>query len=202
MSGRRPKAPQTKQLMLNSFTVKTGCSSSFIALHSACEALRSGDCDGAIVGGTNLILAPDMSIAMSEQGIVSPEGRCKTFDAHANGYGRGEAINAVFIKRLSDAVRDGNPIRGVIRGTGSNCDGKSASIASPSSEAHEALIRRTCARSGLRHEMLHTPYVECHGTGTYVGDPLEASAVARVFSDESTTYIGSVSGTCSNLIST
>ncbi|KAJ4388197.1 hypothetical protein N0V93_008804 [Gnomoniopsis smithogilvyi] len=174
-----------------SFTVKTACSSSMIALHLACTALKNGECDAAIVGGTNLITAPAMSIVMTDQGIVSPEGRCKTFDASADGYGRGEAISAIYLKRLDDAVRDNNPVRAVIRATGTNSDGKSASLASPSSEAHEALIRATYTNSGLDPRFADVPFVECHGTGTAVGDPLEATAIANVFGNNQT-YIGSV----------
>lgn len=174
-----------------SFTVKTACSSSMIALHLACTALKNGECDAALVGGTNLITAPAMSIVMTDQGIVSPEGRCKTFDASADGYGRGEAISTIYLKRLDDAIRDGSPIRAVIRATGTNSDGKSASLASPSSEAHEALIRATYTNSGLEPSLADVPFVECHGTGTAVGDPLEATAIANVFGD-SQTYIGSV----------
>ncbi|KAH7333356.1 hypothetical protein BKA65DRAFT_404016 [Rhexocercosporidium sp. MPI-PUGE-AT-0058] len=159
-----------------SFTVKTACSSSLIALHLACNALKNGECDGALVGGSNLIMAPAMSIVMTDQGIVSPDGR---------------SVSAIYLKRLDDAVRDGSPIRAVIRNTGANCDGKSASLASPSSEAHEALIRSTYLASGLEPSEADVPFVECHGTGTAVGDPLEATAIANVFGQKKT-YIGSV----------
>ncbi|KAL1618724.1 Type I Iterative PKS [Neofusicoccum ribis] len=174
-----------------SFTVKTGCSSSMIAVHLACEALRQRQCDGAVVGGTNLILTPSMSIAMSDTGIISKEGRSRTFDANSDGYGRGEAINAVYLKRLDDAVRDGNPIRAVIRNTGINACGRSASLTSPSSKAQEALIRDTYASCGLDSELSGTPFVECHGTGTSVGDPLEVMAIARALGEKGT-FIGSI----------
>lgn len=180
---------------MRSLTVKTACSSSLVALHLACQALRRGECSGAVVGGTNIITAPDMSIAMTEQDIVSADGRCKSFDASADGYGRGEAINAVYIKRLADAVADGNPVRAIIAGTGINCDGKSPSLASPASEAHEALIRDTYAAAGLR--VADTPFVECHATGTAVGDPLEAAAIARVFGGTGT-YVGAASAALSH----
>lgn len=98
-----------------SMTIRTGCSAALVALHEACRAIQSGDCQSAIVGGANLILGPGMTQAMTEQGVLSPEGSCKTFSADADGYGRGEAINAIFIKPLSDAIRDGNPVRAVIR---------------------------------------------------------------------------------------
>lgn len=127
---------------------------------------------------------------MTEQGIVSPGGRSRTFDASADGYGRGEAINALYIKRLDDAIRDGNPVRAVIRNSGHNCDGKSANLAAPSSEAHEAVIRATYLSSGLAPENWDVPFVECHGTGTAAGDPIETTAVANVFG-QAKTYIGS-----------
>jgi len=110
-------------------------------LHLACQALYTGDCSSAIVGGTNLIMNPTMTIAMSEQGVLSPDGCCKTFDADANGYARGEAINAIYIKKLSDAIHDGDPIRAVIRATASNCDGKTPGLSCPNLESHEAMIR-------------------------------------------------------------
>lgn len=166
-----------------------------LALHLACNALKNHECDGAIVGGANLIMAPLLSIAMTDQGILSPEGRCKTFDASANGYGRGEAVNAVFLKRLDEAERDGNPVRAVIRATGTNCDGKSQSLAAPSLAAHEMLMKDTLTAGGIDLEanaLAGPAFVECHGTGTAIGDPLEASAVASVLSGVHT-FIGSVS---------
>lgn len=139
-----------------------------IALHKAVRAIQTGDCESAIVAGTNLIFSPTMTIAMTEQGVLSPDGRCKTFDAAADGYARGEAINAILIKKLSDALRDNDPIRAVIRGTASNCDGKTPGMSMPSSETHEAMIRRAYREAQL--ELSQTPFIECHGTGTAVGD--------------------------------
>lgn len=127
---------------------------------------------------------------MFEQGVLSPTGSCRTFDADANGYARGEAINAVYVKRLDDALRDGDPIRAVIRATASNCDGKTPGIAHPSSESHESLIR-SCYESAGLYDFTQTGFVECHGTGTATGDPLEATAVANVFGEKGV-YIGSV----------
>lgn len=171
-------------------TTKTGCSSSLICLHAACQALLNGDCDSAIVGGTNLIMSPGMTVAMSQQGVLSPSGSCKTFDAAADGYARAEAINAIYIKKLSDAIAHGDPIRAVIRSTATNCDGKTPGLAVPSSETHEAMIRR--AYKVARLSASQTGYVECHGTGTPVGDPLEVQSIANVFGNEGV-YIGSVS---------
>jgi len=151
-----------------SMTIKTGCSSSIIGLHEAVRAIRAGDCRSAIVAGTNLIITPTMSIGASDQGVMSPNGSCKTFDASADGYARGEAINAIHIKKLSDALRDNDPIRAVIRATASNCDGKTSGMSMPSSESHEAMIRRAYKEAQLGFSQ--TPFVECHGTGTPIGD--------------------------------
>lgn len=138
--------------------IKTGCSASLVALHEACGALNSGDCSGAIVAGTSLIMGPATTAAMTQEGILSPEGSCKTFDAAADGFARAEAINAIYVKKLGDALRDGNPIRAIIRNTGTNSDGKSQGLMTPSSEAHEALMRKVYSDSGLIPS--ETGYVE------------------------------------------
>jgi acyl transferase domain-containing protein len=137
-----------------------------------------------------MIVTPTMTIAMSEQGVLSPTGSCKTFDAAADGYARGEAINAIYVKKLGDAIRDRNPIRAVIRATSTNCDGKTPGISNPSSESHEEMMRRAYSVAGL-DDFSGTAFVECHGTGTPIGDPLETQAVANVFGD-SGVYICSV----------
>nr|A0A3G9H990.1 RecName: Full=Highly reducing polyketide synthase ALT1; Short=HR-PKS FUM1; AltName: Full=AAL-toxin biosynthesis cluster protein 1 [Alternaria alternata]BBG74267.1 polyketide synthase [Alternaria alternata] len=174
-----------------SYTIKAGCSSSLIALHEAVRALRAGDCDGAIVAGTNLIFSPTMSIGMTEQGVLSPDASCKSFDANANGYARGEAINAIYLKRLDVALQNGDSVRAVVRGTSSNSDGKTPGMSMPSSESHISLIRQAYREAGL--DPAQTPFVEAHGTGTPVGDPLEAIAIARVFGGrDRTLYLGSV----------
>ncbi|TVY34326.1 Highly reducing polyketide synthase, partial [Lachnellula occidentalis] len=171
----------------NSVTIKTGCSSSLIYLHMACEALKARQISSAIVSGSNLIMGPT---TMFEQVVLSPNGSCRAFDADANGYARGEAINALYVKRLDDALANGDPIRAVIRATASNCDGKTPGIAHPSSESHKALIRSYYESAGL-YDYNQTGIVECHGTGTATGDPLEATAVANVFGEKGV-YIGSV----------
>ncbi|PWY91664.1 polyketide synthase [Aspergillus sclerotioniger CBS 115572] len=163
-----------------SMTVKTGCSSSLVCLDLACKALRDGDCDGALIGGTSLIFSPTMSLALSDQGVLSPTGTCKSFDALADGYGRGEAVNAIYIKTLRQAVQDGDPIRAIIRGTSVNCDGRTPGMLTPSPRAQEALIRRAYEVAGIA-DLGETAMVECHGTGTPVGDPLETTAVAQCF---------------------
>lgn len=129
--------------------IKTACSASLVALHEACRALQARDIPSAIVGGTSLILAPTLTSNFFGEGILSPEASCKTFDESADGFARAEGVTAIYVKRLDDALRDGNPIRAVIRGTGTNSDGKSMGIMSPSAEAHEALMRQVYDQAGL-----------------------------------------------------
>ncbi|KAI9741492.1 MAG: hypothetical protein M1818_004298 [Claussenomyces sp. TS43310] len=172
-----------------SMVIKTACSASLVGLHEACRALQCGDCDGAIVAGTSLIMGPVTTSAMTSEGILSPEGSCKTFDASADGFARGESISAVYIKRLDDAIRDRNPVRGVIRGTATNTDGRSQGLMQPNGAAHEALMRKVYLDSDL--DPRDTAFVECHGTGTATGDPIETTAVGNVFGEKGV-YIGSV----------
>lgn len=172
--------------------IRTACSSSLVALHEACLAIARGDCKGAVVGGANLILGPGMTAAMSEQGVLSPDGSCKTFSADANGYARGEAVSAIFIKPLAAAIEDGNPIRAVIRGSASNSDGKgTGGMQLPNDIAQETMIRHAYKVSGIT-DYSQTAFVECHGTGTSVGDPIETKAVGRVFGPQGGVQIGSV----------
>ena len=150
-----------------SMTIRTACSSSLTGLHEACQALYNGDCTSAVIGGTNIIMTPRMTIAMTEQGVISPTGSCKSFDASADGYARGEAVSALYIKKLSDAISDGDPIRAVIRSTCVNNDGKTVGLTNPSTEAHETLIRRGHELAGIK-DLSKTAMIECHGTGTKV----------------------------------
>lgn len=166
-------------------TVKTACSSSLVGLDLACRALRSGECESALVGGTSLILSPTTYLALNDQGVLSPRGQCRSFDADADGYARGEGVNMILVKRLSQAVRDGDAIRAVIRGTGVNVDGKTNGMLTPSPTAQADLIRHTYKSAGIR-DLGRTAIVECHGTGTPVGDPIETEAVGKCFGgDES-----------------
>ncbi|KAK5055906.1 hypothetical protein LTR84_012456 [Exophiala bonariae] len=174
-----------------SMTIKAACASSMICLHEASQALRNGECDAAIVAGTNLILTPTGTIAQCEAGVLSPTGECRTFDASANGYARGEAINAILIKRLDDALRHKDPIRAIVRSSAVNGDGRSVGLSNPNPKAHERLIRRAYEAGGLGSPS-ETPYVEVHGTGTTKGDPLELEAIANVFGDSQDTYIGGI----------
>ncbi|KAL4790890.1 thiolase-like protein [Aspergillus venezuelensis] len=172
-----------------SLTTKNYCSSPLIALHLACQASKQNDCRSAIVGGTNLILSPSSSVAMSAQGVPGPDGKCKTFDAAADEYSRADGINVLYIKRLSDAVADGNPICAVIRSTVSNADGKTAGLSRPSYLSHDKLIRMAHTTAGIT-DVAETAFVKCHGTGTPIGDPLETRAIANVYGDNGV-YIGS-----------
>ena len=131
-----------------------------------------------------------MTLAMTEQGMLSPTGSCKAFDATADGFARGEAVNVILIKRLDNAIQANDPIRAVIRSTAVNCDGKTPGMACPSAESHEIMIRRAYEVAGIS-DVSKTAYIECHGTGTQIGDPLETTAVANVFSERGV-YIGSV----------
>ncbi|KAI9741637.1 MAG: polyketide synthase [Cirrosporium novae-zelandiae] len=166
----------------SSLTVDTGCSTSLVALHLACQSLRAGESGMSIVGGSNVIINPDMPIGMTNLGFLSPDGKSFAFDHRACGYGRGEGVATLVIKPLKDALRDGDPIRAVIRETLLNQDGKTAGITLPSSEAHQALIRAAYKNVGL--DPLETAYFEAHGTGTKVGDPREAEAIGTVFGEK------------------
>lgn len=170
-------------------TIRTGCSAALVGLNEACLALGRGDCQSAIVGGTNLLLGPGLTTTMSELGALNKDGSCKTFSANVDGYGRGEAIVALFVKPLSDALRDGNSIRGIISGAAVNHDGKTNGVSVPSSDSQEALIRRAYEIAGIP-DLGQTGFFECHGTGTAVGDPIETEAVARVFGDVGGVQIG------------
>ncbi|GFF99742.1 nonribosomal peptide synthetase 14 [Aspergillus udagawae] len=173
-----------------SVTIATACSSSLSALHEACQALQAGSCSSAIVAGTNMLLTPSMSVTMSENMVLSPDGVCRTFDASANGYARGEAVNAVYIKPLDKAIADGDPIRAVIRATSANHDGRTSKILAPDIDSQERLIRRAYERAQIDN-IAETAFVECHGTGTKRGDMVEATAIARTFHPHGV-HIGSV----------
>ncbi|KAI0178953.1 putative polyketide synthase [Hypoxylon sp. FL1284] len=174
-----------------SMTIDTACASSFSALNEACRAIGQGDCESAIVGGASLILGTTLTLQMGELGALAVDGSCKTFDASANGYARAEGINAVYIKPLSAALRDGNPVRAVIRGISTSHNGRSAGITSPDVKAQQDLIRQTYQIAGIQNPA-DTPFVECHGTGTPRGDRMETAAVGSVFGSEAGVYIGSV----------
>lgn len=162
-----------------SVTLDTACSSSLYALHLACQSLRLGETEQALVCGANLVLSPNYTAQLSQMRMVSPDGMCHTFDARANGYARGEAIGAVVVKTLRRALQDGDTIRAVVRATGAGQDGRTPGITAPSGPAQAALIRQTYAAAGLSLE--DTGYVEAHGTGTQAGDPVELVALRDAF---------------------
>ncbi|CAN8099325.1 unnamed protein product [Discula destructiva] len=164
-----------------SMTIETACSSGMVALHQAIQSLRTHEADLSIVGGANLNLNPDMFKALGSSGFLSADGKCYAFDSRASGYGRGEGVATLVVKRLKDAVADGDPIRAVIRESSLNQDGKTETITTPSLTAQEALIRDCYHKAGLRPA--DTQYFEAHGTGTQAGDTIEARAIATVFGD-------------------
>lgn len=160
-------------------TIDTACSSSLVAVHLACRSLRARESELALVGGVNLMLSPELSISFSKARMLSPDGRCKTFDAAANGYVRGEGCGAVVLKRLSDAEAAGDRIIAVLRGSAVNHDGVSAGITVPSGPAQVAVIRQALADARVEPDQVG--YLEAHGTGTALGDPIELEALDTVF---------------------
>ncbi|CAG6397096.1 acyltransferase domain-containing protein [Streptomyces cocklensis] len=173
-------------------TVDTACSSSLVAVHQACQSLRSGESDLALAGGVNAVLSPVLMISQSQFGSVSRQGRAMTFSDTADGYVRGEGCGVVVLKRLSDAVRDRDRVLAVVRGGAVNQDGRSAGITAPNGAAQADVFRRALAAAGVRPEQVG--YIETHGTGTRLGDPIEAEALADVYgrSHGSAVYLGAV----------
>ncbi|KAF7502391.1 hypothetical protein GJ744_005857 [Endocarpon pusillum] len=163
-----------------SFTLDTACSSSFYALHLACMGLYNGDCSGALVCAPNAIRSIEAQLTSSKLGAISPTSRCHTFDASADGYARADGFGAVYIMRLSEAIRSGKPIRAVVRGTAIGANGHGAGLTHPDSEGQAGVIRKAYAAAGI-HDLSQTGYFECHGTGTPVGDPIETHSVGSVF---------------------
>ncbi|KAH7007558.1 polyketide synthase [Ilyonectria destructans] len=161
-------------------TLDTACSSSLVTTHLACTALRQGECDMAVSGGVSLMLNPGLHVEFSGLRGMSPDGSCRAFSADTQGTGWGEGSSVVVLKRLSDAQRDGDTIHAVLRGTAVNHDGRSASLTAPSGPAQQRLIRSALAVAGLQPGDID--YIEAHGTGTKLGDPIEGTALAEVFS--------------------
>jgi acyl transferase domain-containing protein len=158
-----------------SMTINTACSSSLVATHLACQSLLTGESDIALAGGVNAVASPELSIFLSKAQAMSPTGSCKPFDAAADGIVRGEGCGVVVLKRLEDAVENGDRVLGVILGGAMNHDGQSAGLTVPSMSAQEALIRRAMRTAGVGPEDI--AYVEAHGTGTPLGDPIEMGAL-------------------------
>lgn len=177
-----------------SLVVDTACSSSLVAVHLACQALRSGSIDRAVVGGVNLILSPDLMVVFSAAGMMARDARCKTFDARADGYVRGEGCGVVVLKRLPDALAGRDPIVAIIRGSATNQDGRSNGLTAPNGQAQQAVIQDALADAELPASAIDA--VELHGTGTSLGDPIEALALGAALggerSDDRPCRVGSV----------
>ena len=162
-----------------SITLDTSCSSSLVTVHLACQSLRNQECDLALAGGVNLILSPLTTVVECKARMLSPDDRCKTFDADANGFVRGEGCGVIVLKRLSTAIADEDHILGIIRGSAVNHDGRSSGLTVPNPLAQEAVILQ--ALKAAKVEPNQVSYIETHGTGTSLGDPIEVEALAAVF---------------------
>ncbi|MGD1930337.1 MAG: SDR family NAD(P)-dependent oxidoreductase [Leptolyngbyaceae cyanobacterium] len=162
----------------------TTCSSSLLAVHLACQSLRNGEANLALAGGVNLMLTPEPTIGFCKLKALAPDGRCKTFDAAADGYGRGEGCGVVVLKRLSDAIDNQDPILAVVRGSAVNHDGMSNGLTAPNGKAQASVLRAAIANAHIEPEQLQ--YVEVHGTGTRLGDPIEVLALNQVMGQRST----------------
>lgn len=184
-----------------SLTVDTACSASLVALHLAAQSLRLGESTVALVGGANLIVSPGQSITLGAAGALAPDGRSKSFDATADGYGRGEGCGVVVLKLLADAERDGDRVLAVLRGSAVNQDGRTNGIMAPCGQAQEHVMERALRYAGI--EPGSVDYVEAHGTGTPLGDPMEASAIGAVYghgrADGEPCLIGSVKSNIGHL---
>ncbi|MEO0769197.1 MAG: acyltransferase domain-containing protein, partial [Cyanobacteria bacterium J06649_4] len=163
-----------------SLSVDTACSSSLVAVHLACQSLRNKECEVALAGGVNRILAPEFSINFSKAHMLSPDGRCKTFDASADGFARGEGCGVVVLKRLSDAIAQGDNILALVRGSAVNQDGRSGGLTVPNGPSQQNVIRQALANANVKPAQVS--YIEAHGTGTALGDPIEVGALGAVFS--------------------
>ncbi|MCX8131713.1 MAG: acyltransferase domain-containing protein [Clostridia bacterium] len=183
-----------------SLVVDTACSAAAVAIHLACSALRSGECNIALAGGSNLILMPDVFIGLSKLKVLAKDGKCKPFDANGDGYGRGEGVGVVALKRLSEAIKDGDYIHAVIKGSAVNNDGKGRSLASPNVVQQKKLLEKSLENAGLSPD--DVGYFEAHGPGTPVGDPIEMEALRSVYGNSKNRkvplMVGSVKGNINN----
>jgi acyl transferase domain-containing protein/acyl carrier protein len=181
-----------------SMTIDTACSSSLTALHEACQHLRWHECNLAIAGGVNLMLLPEVSISFSRANMLSPDGECRSFSDDANGYVRSEGCGIIILKRLNDALNDGDNILAIIRGSAVNQDGASGGITVPNRLAQQEMLETALAHAALKPEDID--YIEAHGTGTPLGDPIEIGAIEHVYSGRSNQLIiGSVKSNMGHL---
>lgn len=183
------------------FSVDTACSSSLTALHLACNSIKNDDADVAVVGGCSLMLTPTISIAFSKLKATSVDGHSKSFDASADGYGRGEGGGVIVLKRLSEAIEDHDNILGIVRGSGLNQDGKSNGLTAPNGESQKKLIVQTLQKYNIAPE--DVSYIETHGTGTVLGDPIEVNSLIEAYCQKReahhTLKIGSVKSNIGHL---
>lgn len=182
-----------------SMTIDTACSSSLVAVHTACSSLINKDSDMALAGGVNLILSPEMTIIFSQAGLMAPDGRCKVFDTTADGYVRSEGCGVLILKRLEDAKRDGDRIWGTILSSAINQDGQSNGLTVPNGEAQQKVISEAIQRAGISPD--EVAYLEAHGTGTRVGDPIEVASAGAVLGQSRTNplLLGSVKSNIGHL---
>ena len=174
-------------------SIDTACSSSLVAIHYACQSLKNGEVDYALAGGVNVLLRPESNITLSKAKALSPDGACKTFDADANGYARGEGCGVIFLKRLKDAVRDKDHVLAVIKASAVNHDGKAAGLTVPRGTSQEAVMTAALAQTSIKPQEI--TYLETHGTGTPLGDPIEVHAINKVYgqgTDRTPLYLGAV----------
>ena len=182
-----------------SMAIDTACSSSLVALHLAAQSLRSGECELAVVGGVHVMSSPRTTLAMSKSDVLPADGRCRTFDASANGTVRAEGCGVVVVKLLKHAVRDGDRVHAVVRGSAVNQDGRSNGLTAPSGVAQRAVHAEALARAGVAAATVGL--VETHGTGTILGDPIEVDALAQVYGpgDEGRCALGAVKSNLGHL---
>lgn len=177
-----------------SIALETACSSSLVALHLACRSLQTGESDLCLAGAVSLMLSPEQTIAYSQARMMAPDGRCKTFDADADGYVRGEGCGVVVLKRLSDALRDGDRIQAIVRGSAVNQDGLSNGLTAPNGPSQQAVIQKALQQAGVQPSEIS--YLEAHGTGTSLGDPIEVRSLQAVLGQGRTAdqpcWLGSV----------
>lgn len=173
-----------------SLTIDTACSSSLSIIHLACQSLRTGDCSLALAGGVTLHLTPEHFVSLAKLGMLSPDGRCHTFDAAANGFVPGEGCGVVALKRLSDAIADGDRIHAVVRGTAVMQDGRSTVLTAPNGPAQEEVVRAALANARVAPDQI--TYVETHGTGTALGDPIEVEALTAALPGATPCVLGAV----------